>query len=69
MVLGDADKSSRLLKGRKTDLRQQTEARRLAMATRPSCEEMVGATEEISGRPWLEAMTRQGDWGRNGMLR
>jgi REP element-mobilizing transposase RayT len=66
LVLGDEGFAKQLLAGRKVNLEEQTEARRLRR--RVPWEAIVKATEKARGRTWDEMLVGHGEWGRDGAM-
>lgn len=66
LVLGTEDFAQQLIKGRRVDPSEQTEARRLRR--RVDWERVVAAAEKERGRKWSEMLALHGDWGRDGAL-
>ena len=62
------DEAQRVLKGIRTDPRQQTPVRHIARARRPGWAEIVKAVERILDRRWADRVGAYGDWGRDGVL-
>ncbi|MFM8358833.1 MAG: transposase [Verrucomicrobiota bacterium] len=68
LVLGEEQAAQRILKGLRSNRTEQTPVRRMARSSRPAWKDLVGAAEQLLGRPWSEMMTQYGDWGRNGLM-
>jgi hypothetical protein len=65
-VLGDREYARELLAGRKVDVEEQTEARRLRR--RVEWDQVVKAAERLKKGPWEQWAESHGDWGRDGSM-
>ena len=66
MVLGDPEYAQTLLKRRKAprpDAGAQTSVRQIERAARMEWSEIVGAAEELRGKPWAAMAEQCGEWG------
>ncbi|MFO1457811.1 MAG: transposase [Verrucomicrobiota bacterium] len=68
LILGEAAEAQRVLKRVRSNLREQTPARRMARSGRPAWKTMTEAVEEITGRGWGEMTASYGDVGRDALL-
>jgi len=71
VVLGDPEYAQTLLKRRKAprpDAGAQTSVRQIERAARMEWSEIVGAAEELRGKPWAAMAEQWGEWGRDGTM-
>ncbi|MEN9675995.1 MAG: hypothetical protein RIS76_1891 [Verrucomicrobiota bacterium] len=68
MILGDEVDAQRVLKQMRTNLREQTPARRVASTERTAWKTMIQAVEQVIGRRWKEMTANYGDTGRDALL-
>ena len=68
LILGEAVEAQRILKGLKSNRKEQTPVRKLERMARPDWSNLVAATEKHLGRRWEEMASEHGNWGRDGLL-
>ncbi|MBL9173481.1 MAG: transposase [Verrucomicrobiales bacterium] len=68
LILGEVVEAQRVLKQVRSNLREQTPARRVVRSARPEWKTMIQALEEVTGRRWKEMAANYGDPGRDALL-
>jgi len=68
VILGEPEEAQQIVKQVRSNLVEQTPARRVARTSRPGWSELVSASEGLLRRSWSDMTSRYGDWGRNGVM-
>ena len=68
LILGDEVAAQRVLKKMRTNLQEQTPARRVARTGRPAWKTMIQAVKQVTSRRWKEMTANYGDPGRDALL-